>query len=230
MGGIGSGRYPRIGSKTRRPVADRQLLRLDVRELHKGGLLWGDVRGSVAWRRGGGEPASIGTRALTSEPALQLDYVFGPNRIPVRETVKLTFTACHFGGDRPWFRCPCCDRRCAILWGRGRFLCRSCHRVAYPSQNESIGSQAIRRIHEIRAALGVEASVPIDRIKRPRYMRYGRFQALFFELLRHEAIRTAWVTQLDLPSGYAHLRLPEGLIARLRRQQRRAPDRLTLAA
>lgn len=196
MGGIGSGRYPRIGSRARRPVADRQVLRLDVRELHKGGLLWGDVKGSVTWHRGSGDRASIGTHSLTSELALQLDYVFGPNQIPVRETVKLSFTACHFGGDRPWFRCPCCDRRCAILWGRGRFLCRSCHRVAYPSQNESIGSQAIRRIHEIRAALEVEASLPIERIKRPRYMRYGRFQTLFFELLRHEAIRTAWITGL----------------------------------
>lgn len=222
MGGIGSGRYPRIGSWARRPVADRQVLRLDVRELHKGGLLWGDVKGSVTWQRGGGDLASIGTRSLTSELALQLDYVFGPHQIRVRETVKLSFTPCHFGGDRPWFRCPCCDRRCAILWGRGRFLCRSCHRVAYPSQNESIGSQAIRRIHEIRAALGVEASLPIEHIKRPRYMRYGRFQTLFFELLRHEAIRTAWITGLMPPSGYAHLRLPEVLIGRLRHEQDRA--------
>ena len=197
MGGIGSGRYPRIGSRAWRPVADEQVLRLDVRELHKAGLFWGDARGSVTWQRGGGNTQSIGIRSLPCELALQLDYNFGPQQIPVREVVQLTFTACHFGGDRPWFRCPCCDRRCAILWGRGRFLCRSCHRVAYPSQNESIGSQAIRRIHEIRAALGVEASLPIDRISRPRYMRYGRFQTLFFELLRHEAIRSAWITGLS---------------------------------
>lgn len=194
MGGIGSGRYPRIGSRARRPVADQQLLRLDVRELHKAGLLWGDARGSVTWQRGGAYMASIGIRLLPGQLALRLDYDFGPHQIAVQEIVELTFTACHFGGDRPWFTCPCCGRRCAILWGRGRFLCRSCHRVAYPSQNESIGSQAMRRIHEIRAALRVDSSLPLDRIRRPRYMRYERYRALFFELLRHEAIRTGCVT------------------------------------
>lgn len=230
MGGIGSGRYPRIGSRARRPVADRQVLRLDVRELYKDGLLWEDARGSVTWQRGGTDLASIGTRFLPCELALQLDYNFGPHQIPVREKVKLTFTACHFGGDRPWFRCPECNRRCAILWGRGRFLCRSCHRVAYSSQNESIGSLAMRRIHEIRAALGVEASVQIERIQRPRYMRYGRFQTLFFELLRHEAIRTAFIEGLATNYTSAHVGRFEELIGRLGRDHRREFERLNLAA
>lgn len=196
MGGIGSGRYLRTGSRARRPVADQQVLRLDVRELHKQGLLRDEARGSITWMRGGAYSASIGMRFVPWEPALRLDYEFGPQQIHVRETVKLAFTECHFGGDRPWFRCPCCDRRCAILWGRGRFLCRSCHGVAYPSQNESIQSKAIRRIHEIRSALQVDASVPIGGIVRPRYMRHERFHALFFELLSHEGVRTRWINGL----------------------------------
>jgi hypothetical protein len=202
MGGIGSGSYPRLGSQARRPVADKQVLRLDVRELHKAGLLFDEARGSVIWHRGGADAASIGTRFLPCEPALRLDYEVGPHQVPMCETVKLTFTACHFGGDRPWFRCPLCNCRCAVLWGRGRFLCRTCQRVSYPSQNESIGSLAIRRVHEIRAALHAEPCLPIERIPRPRYMRYARFRALIFELLRHEAGRTIWI--MGLVDGQSH--------------------------
>jgi len=204
MGGIGSGRYPRIGSRARRPVADMQVLRLDVRELHKAGLLWEEARGSVTWQRGGAYKGSIAIRFLPCELAVRLEYEFGPQQVLVRETVKLAFTACHFGGDRPWFRCPLCYRRCAILWGRDRFLCRSCQNVSYPSQNESIGSQAIRRIHEIRAGLQVNSSVPIERISRPRYMRHARFRALVFELLRHEAIRSGWITALGAARSYEY--------------------------
>jgi hypothetical protein len=223
MGGIGSGRYIRIGSRARRPVADKHFLRLDVRELHKSGLLCGEARGSVIWQRGGVDTASIGTRFLPCELALRLEYEFGPRQVPVRETVKLTFTACHFGGDRPWFRCPHCDCRCAVLWGRGRFLCRTCQRLSYPSQNESIGSKAIRRIHEIRAALHAKPCLPIERIGRPRYMRYDRFRTLIFELLRHEA---SWTTCII---GLSQAQPDQLETGRLRREQERELDGLTLA-
>jgi hypothetical protein len=48
----------------------------------------------------------------------------------VQEPVSLTWTACNFGGERPWFVCPGagCGRRMAVLYGPGRyFLCCHCY-------------------------------------------------------------------------------------------------------
>ena len=43
--------------------------------------------------------------------------------------VWLDWTPCHFGGERPWFRCPAmgCGRRVAILYGGRIFACRHCY-------------------------------------------------------------------------------------------------------
>jgi hypothetical protein len=191
MGGFGSGRYLRRRSRSRYFVADRHADRLDVRELLRLGCLVPDARATIRWYRGMAEAASIGTYFDSCQLALQLRYSTGQPPIVVRETVPLTFTACHFGGDRPWFLCPHCRRRCAILWGRERFLCRTCQGVAYASQNESASSRAIRRVHEIRAKLRVDASVPVSSIVWPRYMRFDQYRSLIFELLEHEGRQTA---------------------------------------
>lgn len=191
MGGFGSGRYPRIGSRSRYLVADRDVQRLDIRELYKDGLLDGDARGTVTWFRHGKPAGSIGTYSEPCEFALRLDYEYGSPPMSVREKVNLWFTACNYGGDRPWFLCPACGRRCAILWGRRRFLCRRCQGVAYASQKESASSRAIRRVHEIRAKLMVGRGVPVPCIPMPRYMRYERYRALVVELAQHEALWSA---------------------------------------
>lgn len=193
MGGFGSGRYHRWRSRSRHFVADRQADRLDVRELQRLGCLMPDARATIRWYRGAAEAASIGTYFDSCQLALQLRYSTGQPPIMVSETVHLTFTACHFGGDRPWFRCPHCGRRCAILWGRERFLCRTCQGVAYASRNESASSRAIRRIHEIRARLETDTYAPVSSIARPRYMRSDRYRSLVFELIKHEARQTACI-------------------------------------
>ena len=50
------------------------------------------------------------------------------------EMVPVTSTPCHFGGSRPWVRCPLCGRRVGVLYARpneSRFLCRQCQHLAY---------------------------------------------------------------------------------------------------
>jgi hypothetical protein len=197
VGGFGSGRYLRHGSRSKHLLADQEVLRLDIREIYKDGLLDGDARATITWFRHGRSVASIGTYSNPCDFALRLDYDYGSPPMPVRERVGLTFTPCHYGGDRPWFLCPACGRRCAVLWGRGRFLCRRCQRVAYASQNESASSRAIRRVHEIRAKLKTEGCVPIWRIRRPRYMRYERYLALLLELVRHEGVWSGHILGLE---------------------------------
>jgi hypothetical protein len=127
----------------------------------------------------------------------------GSPRARVLETIMLDFTACYFGGDRAWFLCPACGRRCAVLWGKGRFLCRKCQTVAYASQNEDLASRSIRRVHELRAKLNVPAAVPIDQIRRPRFMRQDRYRSLMIQLACFEAIRTQCVFPLDVSTEWA---------------------------
>lgn len=53
-----------------------------------------------------------------------------------RQDVGLTYTMPRFGGRRPWFTCPACERRCALLhYRRGRFACRKCQGLSYASQS-----------------------------------------------------------------------------------------------
>lgn len=198
MGGVGSGRYLRIGSRSKHLVADVEVPRLDIRELYKDGFLDGDARGTIKFFWNGCPAGNIGTYSDACDFALRLDYEFGCPPVPVRERVALTFTPCNYGGDRPWFLCPECSRRCAVLWGRGRFLCRLCHRVAYASQNESAPSRAMRRIHEIRVKLKVDISVPVWRIPPPRYMRQARYRALILELVQHEVVRSGYIWGLEV--------------------------------
>lgn len=65
-------------------------------------------------------------------------------------------TPCHFGGQRWWFRCPACSRRCRILYlpfDGSMFACRQCHRLTYPSQQEykSLASRTIEALFSYNA-------------------------------------------------------------------------------
>ena len=49
---------------------------------------------------------------------------------PMEQRVTITRTACHYGGERPWFTCPSCTKRVAVLYLRPHtgFACRKCNR------------------------------------------------------------------------------------------------------
>jgi hypothetical protein len=69
----------------------------------------------------------------------ELDPADPPNVVfhRTRERFKLVVVPQHFGGVRWYYVCPC-GRRCGILYlRRGRFRCRTCHDLAYPSQNRT---------------------------------------------------------------------------------------------
>jgi len=55
-------------------------------------------------------------------------------------SAQLDYTACHFGGYRPWFRCPACGDRVAKLYlppGRYRLACRECYELGYHTSRTS---------------------------------------------------------------------------------------------
>ena len=73
---------------------------------------------------------------------LHLSYRSGNQ--DVEQSVPIDPLPQHFGGWRPWMRCPDCQRRCKYLYlppegpmPARRFKCRLCHRLTYRSSNLS---------------------------------------------------------------------------------------------
>jgi hypothetical protein len=128
--------------------------------------------GQTAWRNQGtvegGHPLDV--------LALRREHGFGPTAVAVRlpyadkvgadaeQHVGITWTACRFGGFRPWFECPDCGRRVVKLyreyrsvgefseWRLGRAFCRHCLRLVYRSQRESPRGRRLLRAFRIAGA------------------------------------------------------------------------------
>jgi hypothetical protein len=110
----------------------------------------------VTWSRGEQQAGSL-LLALQPEGVV-LTYrcrVGGGDWESVRQIVPLDWTPCHYGGERPWFRCAGCRRRVAVLCGEGKwFLCRYCYALPYGSQLETAQDRHSRKVRKIRDRLG----------------------------------------------------------------------------
>jgi hypothetical protein len=138
VGGAGSGNWYRFNKKS----TTNECQSIDIRYLHRNGLLKPGHYFSLRWSRAGRETGSIGGIAYREQVTLLYRHRRGPGGEweDVEETVPLDWTACNFGGERPWFICPGagCGRRVAVLYGPGRyFLCRHCYDLVYESQREN---------------------------------------------------------------------------------------------
>src|SRR5215211_7505330 len=107
-----------------------------------GGLAEAGTMVSLRWSRAGSETGSIRGVVSRDDRPEQVTLLYrhrsrlGGEWEDVQEPVPLTWTACNFGGERPWFMCPGagCDQRVAVLYGPGRyFLCRHCYDLVYES-------------------------------------------------------------------------------------------------
>jgi len=75
--------------------------------------------------------------------------------------IPITWTACDFGGHRPWFVYSVspggryCGRRVAVLYSAAElFACRCCSGLAYASQREPLYSRDLEKAQKIRMRLG----------------------------------------------------------------------------
>ncbi len=168
----------KVGTQTRcqrRPFTD-EFFSLDIRRLHRDGCLErvGAGRVTVTWDGGG----SIDVVKDRTGILLEYSVVDGEDREEHSERIVIQRTRCHFGGSRPWWFCPRCGRRCAILYGHHRFLCRHCHGLRYRSQSESKAGRLLRRAEKIRARLGGSGVVFGDFPPRPRGMHLRTYYRL----------------------------------------------------
>ncbi len=85
--------------------------------------------------------------------------------------VEMDWTRLPSGGKRPWFLCPSCSRRCAVLYSLGSgIICRKCGGLSYESQNEPGHFRALRKAQKIRVRLGGSANMTEPFPSRPHYM------------------------------------------------------------
>jgi hypothetical protein len=158
------------------------MLRLDMVWLNKHGCLSPGGSGNIFWTSGYGKKSSISY--VSTGDALRLTFtvsVNGGEGEDVEQTVYLERTPCRFGGERPWFLCPGCGRRVGVLYGRRRFLCRLCHKLAYASQCETRSDRLLRRANKIRRRLSGEAGMNSFTPK-PKRMRLATFERMIEEI------------------------------------------------
>lgn len=133
MGGPRSGRISRDFSS--QPTVE-DVNRISIYEMRKQGLLEPGTDGTFSWSLGDRLVESVNFR--TFHDRLVLGYFSrnngGGEWEPVEEAIQIVWTKCNLGGRRPWFKCPGCSKRVAVLCDYGeRFLCRRCYRLPYAS-------------------------------------------------------------------------------------------------
>lgn len=162
-------------------------LQVDVRKLHRDGHLSGHYGMTWTWASG----ASIGMD--TSPDAVTLRYRYQKDGAwrEVNQRITVTRTPCHYGGTRPWFTCPRCGRRMAILYLWHVPVCRSCARLVYPSQSDDATARSWSRTRRILRRLG-QADEGIHTVpRRPKGMRRATFERLWEAWIREEELRDA---------------------------------------
>lgn len=178
MGNFNSGR-----STNRRTTTDMR--RLDVRALHKAGMLLnGDLNKWRWWR-------AEGITLHEAQIAAHVDHIaitHACTRVAGEQAsyrIRIEHTACHLGGHRVWWRCPAtaCGRRVAVLYGCNGtiFACRHCHRLNYDSQRKSKSDRQFMRVEKLRHRLGWQRGIANGHQGKPLHMRWHSYWRLLAE-------------------------------------------------
>ena len=162
MGGCGSTRW--TGVPTRYEAGE--CLRLDAQDLKPYlrsrtacSMVWGWPDGfRITLKMTPLYDASEVARMDVDEPPqthLILNYKSGEQ--DVEQSVSIDPLPQHFGGWRPWLRCPDCRRRCKYVYlpPEGsmpvrRFACRQCHHLTYRSSNLSRSNDSLISMLAVR--------------------------------------------------------------------------------
>ncbi len=176
MGGMGSGRRWGGGKNTA-----EDSLPLDIRKLQRAGLLTPGREFAWQWTVNDKPVANIRVKVEIERVLL----VYRHRRRgdsewqDVEQPIHLLHTCCTYGGTRPWWCCPSCSRRVAVLYCPGElYACRHCYRLAYESQREDAGDRALRRAQRIRKCLGGSANMTMPFPAKPKGMRWRTYDHL----------------------------------------------------
>jgi len=158
---------------------------IDVREWARRGCLRPNQGFSWSWSHGG-EPCGSITARIEPHPvpgAVVLRFrsrgSVGSRWRSVEQRVSISWTKCHLGGWRPWFRCSC-GRRAAKLYDAAAdfFACRHCCGLAYACQQLATRDRLISRARKIRMQLGGGPSLFDPFPDKPRGMHWRTYERL----------------------------------------------------
>ena len=149
MGGWGSGGSWGFGKRK-----CEEALRLDIRSIKRRDCLIPGKRFSWQWLTRGEVRSSIGIKVHDHHVVLNYSH----QKEPVEQQILFEWTPCNYGGERAWWRCPHCGKRCAVLYGAGKyFSCRACQGLVYTSTCETARDRKFRRANDLRYKIGAEA-------------------------------------------------------------------------
>lgn len=172
MGGLNSGRH---GGK--RTTGDMHAL--DIRRLQRDKLLTPGASFGWSWTRNGNKLASINIKVNTC--SVNLSYrTKQPDGtwLDMDYPLSIERTACHLGGQRAWWLCPCCGRRVAVLHGGKIYACRECQHLTYQSTRDTPDTKAFARVDKVRRRLGWVAGILNGSGNKPKGMHWRTFDSL----------------------------------------------------
>lgn len=200
MSELGSGRYSHSGVKKK----TEDSLPLDIRKLQRSNYLTSGHKFNLQWSISDNAIASIQVMVEVTHVLLTYRYrPLGENEWQnVKQKIYMTDTCCTFGGTRPWWLCPACNNRTAILYSNGkRYACRLCHKLAYTSQSKSIYDRALTQAQKIRTRLGGTVNMMLPFPQKPKGMHkitYERVKAEHDALDKVTLVGLAqWVDKLE---------------------------------
>jgi hypothetical protein len=152
---------------------------LDVRELRRRGLFGGDW---VTFR------PMLGWAKIAQVRAVRYAILLDLRGHTIPQRIRVSWTKVHFGGERPWFHCPHCEKRVAKLYnGLGGYFCRRCvGNPIYASQALSAQARPHYQACKLRLRLGGEASPTEPFPERPRKMHRRTYERRKHRLLMLE--------------------------------------------
>ena len=174
MGGRGSGRRSSYCGKPE----TNDSISLDIRKIARKGLLVPGSSFSWQWLVNDRQVAGISIQ-VDFHQSMVLSYRLKSTGEVVEQRVQTQTSPCHLGGQRPWFTCPRCSKRVAVLYAPGRyFACRQCGGLGYATQKEGAGDRASIRANKLRKRLGWEAGILNGDGGKPKGMHWTTYQRL----------------------------------------------------
>ena len=138
---------------------------LDIRQLHRRKLLYPGAGFSWKWTNNYGEPVGS-VNIWVHEHQVTLSYQWTPRGSDPQSVIcpiQIARTACTYGGNRSWFLCPRCWRRCAVVYfgaPGGHYSCRRCLRLGYMSEAEGAMDRLWRKQRKLEKRLGEDYEKP----------------------------------------------------------------------
>jgi hypothetical protein len=144
---------------------------LDVRFLRREGFFgegWVTIGASLKWPRI--------ARMRVARYRLVLDL----RGQSVPQSIRVSWTRVHLGGERPWLHCPHCEKRVAKFYvGFAGYFCRACiGNPPYASQRLSAQGRAHYQACKLRLRLEGQAQLSTPFPERPKRMHRRTYQRL----------------------------------------------------